>query len=151
PKINPAQTTRFLPIYDDLRRIIAIQHLRDPLGAPTPIENLNYGWDAMNNKTSASRPLPLPENHSYTCDAANRLVQSQLIAFTNPPVIINYNLDGVGNRTNVVGGPDAGSYTMNSTLCEPGDFQMNQYSTTPSGGTGSGSTFLVEPFAYPDG
>jgi len=48
-------------------------------------------------------------------------------------VTIDYALDGVGNRTAVTGGPDAGTYTMDPTVPDPADFQVNQY--TSAGGT----------------
>jgi RHS repeat-associated protein len=46
-----------------------------------------------------------------------------------------YDLDGAGNRTQVVnsGGADHGLYTMSAAAPEPADRPMNQYTTTPSG------------------
>ncbi|HXJ74453.1 MAG TPA: hypothetical protein VNM37_16500, partial [Candidatus Dormibacteraeota bacterium] len=43
----------------------------------------------------------------------------------------HYNLDLMGNRTNVDNGPGATNYYMNPAI-PPGDFQMNRYSIGPS-------------------
>jgi RHS repeat-associated protein len=68
--------------------------------------------------------------HDYSYDADDHMVQS---VRTPPGGVIAYSLDGVGNRTAVVGGSLPGAYSMQSTLREPADFQMNQYTVTPRG------------------
>ncbi len=71
----------------------------------------------------------------YTYDAANRLINTIVTdTGTRPPTIIrdtDYALDGVGNRTLVTGDNYPGTYTMDFTLPEPADFQVNQYTSTP--------------------
>jgi RHS repeat-associated protein len=64
----------------------------------------------------------------YQYDSANRLVR------TDDPLVSGttiYGLDAVGNRTNVAG-VSGGDYTMDATLPEPADRQLNQYTTTPT-------------------
>ena len=56
PKLNPAQTIRFTPLYDGARRIVGTLHDRNPNGVPTPIDQRFYDWDPMHNKTAMHRP-----------------------------------------------------------------------------------------------
>ena len=42
-----------------------------------------------------------------------------------------YQLDGEGNRVQVIGGLNPGAYTRDPTTPVPADFQVNQYTTTP--------------------
>lgn len=68
--------------------------------------------------------------HELLYDPAARLVQwDRTILKTTETV--QYALDGVGNRTLVTGGPDAGSYFMDPATPIPADYQQNQYSATP--------------------
>jgi YD repeat-containing protein len=131
PKADPSQTTRLNAHYDALRRPMALQHLRDPDGLPRLIEDRFLTWDAANNKISDQRPFPAPpESRQYAYDAVNRLVQSQASA-GGPPLSTLYELDGAGNRLAVWGDDFSGFYQRDGTLCEPADFQMNQYTATP--------------------
>ncbi|MBN1345311.1 MAG: hypothetical protein JXQ73_21640, partial [Phycisphaerae bacterium] len=66
--------------------------------------------------------------HSFAYDSVNRMKGSTLS--TDPPTVITYGLDGVGNRTTVTGGDNPGTYTMD-TNDPPSDALMNQYTTTP--------------------
>jgi YD repeat-containing protein len=93
------------------------------------LDEMEFAWDAAGNKTRRhGLTLGIQQNFSY--DAANRLIQSST---SSGPFAgqISYAFDGVGNRTSVTGGQDAGAYGMDPALPEPADFQMNQYSTTP--------------------
>lgn len=58
------------------------------------------------------------------------MIRSAKTPSSGSPEIINYTLDGVGNRTIVDGGPNPGNYAMNNATPEPADFQLNQYTTT---------------------
>lgn len=96
----------------------------------TTIDDRTYAWDRMGNKTQhkdirAGGPQ-LTKDFIY--DNIYRLVQSTR---SSPELteseVIQYILDGVGNRREVIGGPDAGVYTMDDKLPEPADRQMNQY------------------------
>ena len=125
---NNGNNTRSTWGYDALGRVQSTLHA---VIAGATIDQRNYAWDAMSNKLSMDKlAVPPIEHRGYTYDAANRLIAEQIIA-GGPPTNINYTLDGDGNRQSVVGGPDAGPYPMSPALCEPGDFQMNQYTSTP--------------------
>ena len=75
--------------------------------------------------------------HDYAYDSIYRLVRTVV---TDPATAVlrdtEYDLDGVGNRDQVIAAPDplmeTGPYFLDPTLPEPADFQMNQYTTTPS-------------------
>ncbi|UCF43965.1 MAG: RHS repeat protein [Planctomycetota bacterium] len=120
--------------YDDVKRITATTHVFDPCGADTIIDSRTYTWDEMYNKTQRKdiRASGAELTHDYTYDSANRLVQTT-VTDSNSAVVRNtvYTLDGVGNRTEVTGSPDAGTYTMDPNTPEPADANMNQYTTTP--------------------
>jgi YD repeat-containing protein len=123
--------TRYEPSYDGVRRMTRSFHSVIVGGAP--IDDRLYGWDPMHNKLFADNALaaPPPDLKNYLYDADNRLMQSGHHTFGNPPCITDYQFDGVGNRTQVQGCDSPGPYTLDPTLCEPADFQMNQYTTTP--------------------
>jgi len=97
------------------------------------IDDRTYAWDRMGNKTQRKdiRADGPQLTHAYTYDAVYRLIQSVKSGPDLDPETIQYVLDGVGNRTEVLGGSDAGLYTMDDMLQEPADRQMNQYTTTP--------------------
>lgn len=149
-----AAARRFEPQYDGIRRLIRTRHFRVADGAT--IDDRSYAHDPMHNKTQAvDLVADSVRTHSY--DAASRLTYTVDAPSNVAPFSIQYGLDGVGNRQNVIGGLHPGAYTMDPTLCEPGDFQLNQYTTTPpstadaTGGTSEPAELLVEPFDYPDG
>ncbi|MBP7746933.1 MAG: RHS repeat protein [Phycisphaerae bacterium] len=138
--------TRLGVSYDGVRRIMGTHHT--VIASGQSFDERTYAWDPMHNKTHGGVTTP-PDTRNYTYDAANRLTLSDQI--TPPFTSTQYLLDGVGNREEVVGGSLPGLYTMDPTLCEPGDYQMNQYTTTPSSGSSPPPTLLAEPFDYPDG
>ncbi len=123
--------TQTLYEYDGVKRMTRTTHLRS---LSTVFDDRAYTWDAMYNKTSRSDLTPGGLAHTYTYDSIYRLTRSVKTPPSGPAEAINYALDGVGNRTTVTGGPDAGLYTMISTLPEPADPQTNQYTTTPFDG-----------------
>jgi RHS repeat-associated protein len=116
--------------HDAARDIVRIVHSR--FGAP--IDDLNFGRDAMHNKTFADNlafPQP-PFNRTYTYDSMDRLVRSVAQTGPNPPENRDYQLDGVNNVLSIFGtGPDIGPFFMDATLPTPADFQVNQYTNTP--------------------
>lgn len=94
------------------------------------VDNRAYTWDRVGNKTQdrddrVGGPLL---STSYDYDNCYRLINSAKVGPVGPVGTIQYTLDGVANRTEVSGGLDAGLYMMDDTLCEPADFQVNQYS-----------------------
>lgn len=110
--------------YDASRRVTRTTHKKTGLG--TILDDWSYSWDPMYNRLSRTDQRAGGIGHGYAYDSAHRMNSS-----TEPSANIGYTLDGAGNRTQVTGGPDPGSYTMNATLPEPADSETNQYSTTP--------------------
>ena len=118
-----------------VKRIIRTKHTK--IAGGIIIDDRTYAWDQMYNKTQRKDVRiggPLL-THDYTYDDSYRLVHTTV---TNVGAIVvrdtDYDLDGVGNRTTVAGaldlGPHVGTYTMDATLPNPADDQMNQYTTT---------------------
>lgn len=92
-----------------------------------------YRWDRAGNKTVHNELHTGGSAKAYSYDSVDRLIRSVKTPASGPMEDIRYILDGVGNRTQVIGGPDAGIYTMSDAGPEPADRQMNQYTTTPFG------------------
>ncbi len=111
--------------YDGVRRATNSLHVKVSSG--TVLEDRRYSWDPAQNKVSARSVAPLlPSYQSFTYDLANRLIRST-IASSFSVKTNDYTLDPAGNRL-VVNGE---VYTMDPTLPEPADRQMNQYTTCP--------------------
>lgn len=116
------------------RAVRRITHRRVSDG--TILEDLAFRWNAMGHKTARDDlRVGGPElSHAYDYDSLGRLV-STVVTHPISGVVrsTSYALDAVGNRTSVVGGPDAGSYTMSAAQPAPADAQVHQYTTTPAG------------------
>jgi YD repeat-containing protein len=69
--------------------------------------------------------------HDYGHDSVGRLVQSVVFSNGVPAEQTGYVLDAAGNRIQVTGTVDSGSYVLDATLPEPADRQMNQPTQTP--------------------
>ncbi|MEM7395854.1 MAG: RHS repeat-associated core domain-containing protein, partial [Verrucomicrobiota bacterium] len=122
--------TRMVYQYDELKRVTGTTHILDPDGIAGVFDNRAYTWDAMHNKTSRRDLMPGGVTNIYSYDSLYRMIRSSRTS-TNPiPEVVDYGLDGVGNRTTVSGGTHPGSYTMDPSLPGPADAQLNQYSTT---------------------
>ena len=120
---NGASTTN---VFDLLGRQTLTQV--DSLIDMTNIDYRTYAWDAAGNQTAMNDlQTPALNSKSFAYDSANRLVSSQT-AGGGPEHRLH--LDGVGNRLAVTGGAQAGAYSM-SAAAPPGDFQVNQYTSTP--------------------
>ncbi len=111
--------------YDAVKRIDRITHGLNG----TAFDNRAFTWDRMYNKTRRENLLT-GKVHQYRYDSVYRLTHSDSTEPNQAPIVVDYNLDGVGNRTQVSGDVHPGNYALNNTLPEPGDFQTNQYSTT---------------------
>ena len=98
-----------------------------------PFDDRAYRWDRAGNKTVHNELHAGGSAKSYAYDSVDRLVRSVKTPVAGPVEDIQYFLDGAGNRTQVIGGPDAGNYSMSSTAPEPADRQVNQYTITPFG------------------
>ncbi|MBW8040906.1 MAG: hypothetical protein FVQ85_13000 [Planctomycetes bacterium] len=117
--------------HDNLRRITGTVHSSlFPVGI---IDQHSYTWDKVSNKTGREdvRIGGQQLSHSYTYDAADRLIHTTVSNPMMPARDTGYTLDGVGNRTNVTGFPNPGTYAMSTIWPIPADFWMNQYTFTP--------------------
>lgn len=99
------------------------------------IDDRTFTYDPDQNKLTRDLTQPftlggaaLAESFQY--DPACRLITSLVTSNGTVSRLVSYGLDRMGNRTTVTGAACSGGYTMSSTL-PPGDFQMNQYTTTP--------------------
>jgi RHS repeat-associated protein len=97
------------------------------------IDDRTYTWDRMSNKTQRKdvRSNGPQLKHDYSYDSIYRMVRSDKSGPNIDTATIEYSLDGVGNRTEVISESNSGVYMMDSSLPELGDQQMNQYTTTP--------------------
>ena len=118
-----------------VRQITRTRHTR--ISDASTIDDRSYAWDRVGDKTEHHDLRLGGFTHSYTYDSNYRLVRSVKAPVVGGAEIIAYNLDGVGNRRSVVGGTNAGNYTLTGTLPEPADFQLNQYTSTPFGSRNS--------------
>jgi RHS repeat-associated protein len=112
--------------YDDAGRITRKTHTHDSVTGPVVIADYMFDWDARYDLVLRSDQLPGGETTINAYDSFHRLKRSTRSS------AVDYQLDGVGNRVSVTGGPDAGSYTMDPGMPEPADFQLNQYTSTPA-------------------
>lgn len=123
--------TRAAVTYDGMRRVTRTTHTR--IAGGTILDDRTYAWDPDHNKTSYS-DARAGRGQALAYDSLHRLIRS----VTSPPGgaagTIAYTLDAAGNRTQVAGGVDAGSYTLSPATPEPADSQVNQYSGTPFDG-----------------
>lgn len=98
------------------------------------IEETTYSYDAALNQTGKTSSFPgQVVAKVYQYDPADRLVNTVVTTNAVPTANITYTLDKAGNRLNVTGDNHPGLYTLDNTLPEPADFQVNQYTTTPVG------------------
>jgi YD repeat-containing protein len=94
-------------------------------------------YDRNQNKVTRAMTAPWTSGgtlvtNSYTYDAVNRLTQSHKNGAIIP-TDFQYVYDTNGNRLQVTNNGVAEVYTMDPTLPDPADFQMNQYTDTPFG------------------
>lgn len=113
--------------YDGARRTTRTRHVKDPTGAGIVLDDRTFAWDPMYNKTARTDMRPGGAAHAYGYDPAYRMTQSVKTPGGGSPEPIDYEMDGVGNRTHVTGGSDEGDYTLSAGA----DSAMNQYSRTP--------------------
>jgi RHS repeat-associated protein len=116
--------TTFVPIYDDIRRIVRTTHEHGP--STTTIDDRAYTWNAMHNKLSRSNLLEGGAIQTFEYDSLHRLTRSITTPDSGPVQTKDYGLDGVGNRA------PADGYVMDA-LAPPADASMNQYTDTPTG------------------
>jgi YD repeat-containing protein len=122
---NNGVTTEYA--YDLARRVVG--KTDNGVG---PLVQQTASWNAACDRLSGS-DLLTGTTRDYEHDSLHRLVGSTLTPSGSPPEVTEYELDGAGNRVSVTGGPHPGPYTMDPTLPVPADFQVSQYTTTPTG------------------
>ncbi|MFO0983632.1 MAG: DUF6531 domain-containing protein [Planctomycetota bacterium] len=132
--LRPTPTIWSDYVTDDLGRVIVTQHT--PQEYPfLPVEMRSYQWDPMSNKTQCNdlRGGGPELASSYSYDFAHRLVATLVTEYGSGATVrdTTYVLDGSGNRTLVTGDECAGDYLLDTTVPEPADYQVNQYTATP--------------------
>ncbi|HEU6446914.1 MAG TPA: hypothetical protein VFV23_00565, partial [Verrucomicrobiae bacterium] len=94
-------------------------------------------YDRNQNRTSRTQTVPFVQGQDATTNVWSYDSQNHLVAGTifrgNSVASKLYKLDANGNRLTVTNNGVAEDYFMDDTLPVPGDFQMNQYTTTPFG------------------
>jgi len=108
-----------------VKSVIRITHTNAVTGGL--IDDRKYVWDREGNQARFD-DLLLPETRLYAYDANNRLTSSVFQSGNSTNV---YNLDATGNRSTVLSNGVPGIYTCISTLPEPADCEVSQYTTTP--------------------
>ncbi|HXG48879.1 MAG TPA: DUF6531 domain-containing protein [Methylomirabilota bacterium] len=106
-------------------------------GGGAVIDQRSYAYDRSQNKTLRAQLVPFVQGgplltNRWQADALDRLAQSVRQTGAGES-FRQYQLDANGNRQVVVEDGVAQPYTMDATLPEPADFQMNQYTLTPFG------------------
>ncbi|MHC4443652.1 MAG: DUF6531 domain-containing protein [Planctomycetota bacterium] len=112
--------------WDGIRRITRSTHVKVGSGA---FDDRTYVWDKMSNNTQRNN-LIKSITFNYAYDSIYRLVYSER---TPSSLTVDYDYDDAGNRNSVtISGGLPKNYTLDPTLPEPADLQMNQYTTTPN-------------------
>ncbi len=124
--------TRQTFLHDGLRRVTEVIHDIAPFDAASRFEHLVMGWGPTSHRTARDRVMPGGEQRRFRYDSLDRMIESARTPAAGPGDNIRYSLDGVGNRTQVVGGAVPGVYTLSASV-PPADAQVNQYTTTPFG------------------
>lgn len=124
--------TRLDVAYDALQRVVGTTHTFDPTGNPFTLDDRAYEWDSQYNKTRRQELTPGSQqwDHQYAYDSLSRLIATDVMDVAGALIrATTYELDGVGNRVEVVDDSCNGNYVM-SSQSPPADFQMNQYTAT---------------------
>ncbi len=93
-------------------------------------------WDRSQNKIARDQLTPFTpggqtQARTFDYDADDRLIHSHVALGGVPVLDTQYQLDGEGNRAQVIGGLNPGAYTRDATAPVPADAQVNQYTQTP--------------------
>ncbi len=119
--------------YDDLHRITRLTH--EETTGPATIADFEYDYDPVGNRRYEKRNHEGGKGDVYTYDSLNRLAGVDYEADSpeeggvNPASGVSYEYDGVGNRIEVVTDGSPETYSMDNTLPDPADEQMNQYTS----------------------
>ena len=120
-----------------VKRIIRTSHIFQPEGPSNPVvlDDRTFTWDRLGNKNQRKdiRSGGPELTHDYSYDSIYRLIKTVVTdGDSNVTRDTVYNLDGVGNRTRVTENQTPETYTLDDSTPDPADFQLNQYTTTPS-------------------
>ncbi len=117
--------------YDLDRRPEDLSYVLDPFGVNHTLYDHHFDYDANDNRVADLDSQSVTDDRHFQYDDLDRLVGSERIPPGGSSQLISYGLDGAGNRTTVVGGPNPGSYTMDPTQPNPADTPVHQYTATP--------------------
>jgi RHS repeat-associated protein len=112
--------------YDGIRRTTSVLHT----STTGTVDHRAFGWDGANNKDIRLN-YQTGVLHRYAYDSAYRMVKSTRSKPGAPDAVVDYTLDGIGNREDVVVGYDPGLYDLSSSSPVPDDEVMNQYTDAP--------------------
>ena len=117
------------------RQVARVNHAR--AGGTPVIDQRVLAYDRGQNKTVRGQTSPFVQGtptitNAWSYDALDRLQQSVRVQGAVSD-FRQYQLDKNGNRQLVIENGAAALYTMDNTLPDPADFQMNQYTLTPFG------------------
>lgn len=115
-----------------------VQRICHTLGGTAPLDEREFAYDRNQNKTLRALLEPFfaygqTTRQELAYDSLNRLLSSATTANHEDLRYREYTFDAAGNRTSLklgrYGSPEP--YLLDPTLPEPGDFQVNQYTSTP--------------------
>lgn len=119
-------------------QVVRVNHARSGAGGQQVIDQRIFTYDRAQNKTLRAQTTafstggPLQTN-SFAFNKLHRLTRASRVKGSTDDYARVYALDTVGNRQQVEQNGVVQTYQMDTTLPEPADFQMNQYSLTPFG------------------
>jgi phage tail-like protein len=115
------------------KNIRSINHASSSLGVK---DQRLYAYDHNQNKVLRAQTTPFVGNQPMLTNTFTYTPLDQLSKAINTKgtgaVVRGYHLDSLGNFLDVTNGTVVSSYTRDASI-PPGDFQMDQYTTTPFG------------------
>ena len=129
-RVTGANVVTSTRTYDGARRVSGVKHV----AITTTLDDRSLTWDGVWNKASSMDHVAGTQAF-YTYDSQYRLVQGRVEDGGGTTLRqTDYSFDDAGNRTSVAGGACPGAYTMDPTMPDPADEQVNQYTSTPCWG-----------------
>ena len=93
--------------------------------------DFNYTYDGSGNRRTESNLVPGGTQIVYSYDDASRVTQDQTSSSGTTIRTEVYTYDRAYNRLTRTTNGSSANYTLDPTLPDPADFQVNQYTTTP--------------------
>ena len=99
----------------------------------TTIDDRVYTWDGSGNRQAmVDQTASVVQTTNYLHDAANRITLDQIVDSSGSVVSTEgYTYDAAFNRLTRDDNGIVANYTLDPTVPDPADFQVNQYTTTP--------------------